>query len=919
MGLHLHRKLTAILIALMMLTSFQAPAVLGADEIDKAVQETEAEKATQQEVEKESEAKEQKQETETETEPEEETKAEPEPEPEKETEPKKEETKDNCTDMQEQGESKKPSGDTSSEETQADIEITFSLFGDVKHESDQIHLMKRHDLTEWVRQTSISVPENSTARDVLETIMQQVDGKCEFNSAGDLESVTVTLDNTTIKLASGDNGEYSTWLYLVNGDYPEVCISNYVLKSGDKLEIHYTDDKLQENEKTESPEVESAEPKEAETQVASEESAFEVKGVDVSDQSLSNAYGNTKDKVISIGNGANWSSDSVWLVIGLARAGELASNQAAAYYNSILSELNEAGSSMLNANQSSNNSRAVLALTAAGYDPTNVDGHNLLEPLSNMSYVRAQGINGPIWALLAFDSKGYEIPQVSSGSETTAATLQTTREKLVSTILDARKKDGGWAFSGAASDVDMTAMAIQALAPYYNSDPDVKTAVDGALAWLSSAQNSDGSFSSYGVVTSESASQVIVALTSLGIDPAKDTRFLKNNKGAIDALVSFYVKGGGFKHIFSNYKFNALASMQGYYALVAYYRYISNKSSLYNMTDAGDGFVIVVDYTSDKADDQSDNGGKPGGNPTYKKDKKTNKKTQETKALGATKGLTKSAGLIKLKGATESAKRSIGIIEAVVKRGLSEDAATYTEEDINAINEAYRMYLDLRPAEKLVVEKDKNWKAFCKLTAALGKIYHIDNDRGVDVLDNNEIIMPWYVKLIVRDQDITNDQSEKIIGLLGENGQIYNTFDISFENTLVETKGEEQSEERQWHPSNILKVNIGVPDALRNNPVIVHVTGEGKIELLRNELVKDEGNRYEAFDSYAQFQSDDFSVYGVAGASGSIRKMISQTKEEEKPQTDYLIWVYGIAAALAVLALVLILIRRFRLTKESDT
>ena len=156
MGLHLHRKLTAILIALMMLMSFQAPAVLGADEIDKAVQETEAEKATQQEVEKESEAKEQKQEAETETEPEEETKAEPEPEPEKETEPKKEETKDNCADMQEQGESKKPSGDTSSEETQADIEITFSLSGDVKHESDQIHLMKRHDLTEWVRQTSIS-------------------------------------------------------------------------------------------------------------------------------------------------------------------------------------------------------------------------------------------------------------------------------------------------------------------------------------------------------------------------------------------------------------------------------------------------------------------------------------------------------------------------------------------------------------------------------------------------------------------------------------------------------------------------------------------------------------------------------------------------------------------------------------------
>ena len=931
MGLHLHRKITASLIALMMLMSFQAPVVFGADENNEAVQETTAEIVTQQEAETEFEADEQKQEVEPE--PEKEIKSEPESEPEKKTEPEKEETKDRSAEKQEQEESNEPSDDTSAKEPQESIEIAFSLFGDMEHDADQIHLMKNHDLTEWVQQTTLSVPEKSTVRDVLETVIQQVNGKCAFNNAGDLESITVTVDHETVKLASGDNGEYSAWMYMVNGDHPEACISDYVLKSGDKLTIHYTDSVLQEKGQLEvsennTEESETAEESEARKGPAlSGESDFKVKAMTVSDQSVSNAYGNTKDKVTDIGDRAKWSADAVWLVIGLARAGELNSNQAAAYFNSILSELNAAGSPKLNANQSSNNSRAILALTAAGYDPTNVGGYNLLEPLSNMSYVRAQGINGPIWALLAFDSKGYEIPQISGVSEAVAANLQTSREKLIMMILDSRKKDGGWAFSGSTSDVDMTAMAIQALAPYYNSEPDVKTAVDEALSWLSSVQNSDGSFSSYGSVTSESASQVIVALTSLGIDPTKDERFLKNNKGAIDSLISFFVKGGGFKHISTNYKSDPLASMQGYYALVAYYRYISNKNSLYNMSDAGDGFVIEVNYSSEKinepTDEQANDDDKPGDDPVDTREKKKNEVTQKTKALGATKGLTKSAGLIKLKGAKENAKKSIGIIEAVVKRGLSEDAATYSEEDIKAINEAYRMYLDLQPAEKLVVEKDKNWKAFCKLTDALGALYHIDRDRGVDVLDNNGVIMPWYVKLVVRQQDIPKTQSDKIVGLLGENGQIFTTLDINFVNTLVENDGDgdkEPSEESQWHPSNILIVNLGIPDALRNNPVIVHITGEGKIELLRNEVVKDEENRYEAFDSYAQFQSDDFSVYGVAGTSESIRKMINQTKEEEeKPQTDCLIWVYGIAAALAVLALILILIRRSGLSKETDT
>ena len=95
-------------------------------------------------------------------------------------------------------------------------------------------------------------------------------------------------------------------------------------------------------------------------------------------------------------------------------------------------------------------------------------------------------------------------------------TVWLTREKLIETILGAALEDGGWTLSGTKADPDMTAMAIQALAPYYKTNETVKAAVDKALEALSALQRNDGGFGSWGTVNSESCAQVIVALTALG-------------------------------------------------------------------------------------------------------------------------------------------------------------------------------------------------------------------------------------------------------------------------------------------------------------------------------------------------------------------------------------------------------------------
>lgn len=146
-------------------------------------------------------------------------------------------------------------------------------------------------------------------------------------------------------------------------------------------------------------------------------------------------------------------------------------------------------SGQLDANKSTENSRVILALTAAGFDPRNVGGYNLLNGLSDMDFIKKQGLNGPIWALIALDSHNYSTPAGTVSNPTT-------REKLIETILNAQLADGGWAYSGTVADSDMTGMALQALAPYYKlkTNDKLTSAVDKAIAKLSTMQKDNGAY-----------------------------------------------------------------------------------------------------------------------------------------------------------------------------------------------------------------------------------------------------------------------------------------------------------------------------------------------------------------------------------------------------------------------------------------
>ena len=222
-----------------------------------------------------------------------------------------------------------------------------------------------------------------------------------------------------------------------------------------------------------------------------------------------------------------------------------------------------------------------MALTAIAADPTNVGGYDLLKPLGDFEKTIWQGINGPVWALIALDSGNYDVP-VNAEAKT-----QATRQLYIDEILSRQNNDGGWSLTSKggdnASDPDLTGMALQALAKY-QSQSAVKEATDRALDCLSKMQDDKGGYSSWETANSESVVQVIVALCELGID-LKDSRFVKNGNTLLDNLLSYRKSNGSFTHTSGGSGSDQMASEQGFYGIVAALRAEEGKNSLYRMSD----------------------------------------------------------------------------------------------------------------------------------------------------------------------------------------------------------------------------------------------------------------------------------------------------------------------------------------------
>lgn len=263
-----------------------------------------------------------------------------------------------------------------------------------------------------------------------------------------------------------------------------------------------------------------------------------------------------------------------WAVIGAVRGGfDIPEHWTDSYYRAIAAKLQETDG-VLSKTRLTEYARVVLGLTAIGENPRNVAGYNLLAPLADYDAATQPGVTSAAYVLLALDCGNYKIPTVEEGK------TQATRPMYVDFMLGQQLSDGGWAIGSEEADPDVTAMVLQALAPYQESTP-VKNAVALGVTRLSALQNDDGGYSSWGYTSSESCSQVVLTLCALGIS-MDDSRFVKNGKSVLDKLLTYQLSDGSFCHDDS---FDAYATMQALCALAAAVRQAGGKTAFFTMTD----------------------------------------------------------------------------------------------------------------------------------------------------------------------------------------------------------------------------------------------------------------------------------------------------------------------------------------------
>ncbi|OJD68044.1 cell wall anchor protein [Bacillus sp. N35-10-4] len=419
-------------------------------------------------------------------------------------------------------------------------------------------------------------------------------------------------------------GATSGWLYDVNDQSAEVGADSYKLESGDVVVFRFVSDwsnmsqetlqqtldkfgtcKTVEEPKTDDPKQEKPEepktddpkqekPEEPKTDDPKQEKPEEAKtddpkqgkpeepktddlkqekpeqpkqeNIQVPAAQVNDAISKTSEKMLQDG------IESDWVALGLSRSGKNVPIEAKLNYVKAVTEKVE---KRMNRFSATDLARTIIMMNAMQADPTKVGEHNLVQKLYESDKVNS--VTGYTFALLAFDTKKYEVPVNSKWN----------RVALVDALLNAQHTDGGWTYDSAsskdsASSVDVTGMVLSALAPYQDR-ADVKPAVQKAVAYLYNEQLENGGFSADGQENSNSAAQAII-----GLSLVKDVDQNRLHK-AVQNLLSYQLPNGEFKWLPGDQNGSGMATEQ---ALLALIQFKEIGKSIYDWSNVVIGEVI---------------------------------------------------------------------------------------------------------------------------------------------------------------------------------------------------------------------------------------------------------------------------------------------------------------------------------------
>ncbi|MGN4847579.1 DUF4430 domain-containing protein [Bacillus cereus group sp. MYBK134-1] len=413
-------------------------------------------------------------------------------------------------------------------------------------------------------------------------------------------------------------GATSAWLYDVNDKSAEVGADSYKLKSGDVVVFRFvsdwsnisqetlketldkfgtckteepnggkTEEPKSEGQDDKTPDVKNQGDQDGKTPDVKNQGDQDGKTLDVKNQGdqdskkpeqpkqeniqdpsaqLNEAISKTSDKMLQDG------IESDWVAVALSRSGKNVPIEAKLNYVKSVTEKVE---KRINRFSATDLARTIIMMNAMSADPKNVGGHNLVQKLYESDKVNS--VTGYAFALLAFDTKKYEIPVESKWN----------RVALVEALLNNQHTDGGWTYNSSgskdsASSVDVTGMVLSALAPYQERS-DVKPAIQKAVAYLYNEQLQNGGFSADGQENSNSTAQAII-----GLSLVKDVDQNRLHK-AMQNLLSYQLSNGEFKWLPSDQNGNGMATEQ---ALLALLQFKEMGKSIYDWSNVDAGNVI---------------------------------------------------------------------------------------------------------------------------------------------------------------------------------------------------------------------------------------------------------------------------------------------------------------------------------------
>lgn len=373
-----------------------------------------------------------------------------------------------------------------------------------------------------IDETNIEMIKGSTAFDVLKKITNKHGIPLDATYNDQFDSYFIN------NIGNTDLGKNEFWTFYINGNPSKVGVS-YKLKDNDKVTFKIS------------------------TFTPPEDGDQDNSDADNSDSVTKEAITKAIDQSSNYLNG----KVSAWGAVALKKAGKQVPK---GYLQGVKQKVKEAKGDF---RRITDYEKYTIGILAAGGDPTNIAGYNLVEKIYNGDITK-QGINGVIYGLIALDSANFEIPEDAKW----------TKKKMIQELVKKQNEDGGWTGFTSGSSIDITAMALTALAQHQDQKG-VRQAVESAVNFLANQSTN--------LDNSTSTAQVIIALTANGINPTKKKFKPNNSTNLVSYLLSFQNEDGGFAWKKGDQS-NVFSTEQPLQALVAYQLFMNGNGTLYEFS-----------------------------------------------------------------------------------------------------------------------------------------------------------------------------------------------------------------------------------------------------------------------------------------------------------------------------------------------